>query len=629
MGAKHLTGWAMHTALGCLLLYHLPLLAQDHLLSRKIDLEARSETLDGVLQKIEEAGHFSFAYNAALIDDKQQVSLSLLQVPVREVLDTLFGRQIAYKVRGNYVILSAKQPVLARKPEKEKKTRYQISGYIVDAITGEKIKNASVYELSEHHSVLTDEQGFYSLIVSSRQQFLELSFSKSEYLDTVIVIKPVSDQSINIPLNKIPEVTEPLEAITLTPDLPLPSPVDSLPIVRFMVARDMITQVENLNFYHEQPAQFSFLPLIGTNQKVSGLTINKISVNMIAGYAAGVKGMEVGGVLNIVRTDVSGFQAAGLGNLVGGNTRGMQIAGFFNNNLGSLKGLQAAGFNNVVLDSLNGVQLAGFNNVLKGPLKGLQVAGFNNIATQDVTGVQMAGFSNFARGNIKRWQVSGFFNFSHGVEGVQLSGFANWAAGDLEGIQVSGFFNKARAVSGMQLGFINVSDTLEKGVTLGFFNYILKGYHQFELAATESLLGHVAFRTGSRKVYNIFAFGLRPEQNFFPIKAYGYGLGTLIKLGKNLDLPIEGLSYGVLDEEKDTDIMMMSSLSTCLSVKLSRHLRLNAGPSLNMQLMRVAENYDGALPNGLAIEPFTDDFIGPRTNIKLWAGGKIGLGFTW
>ena len=88
------------------------------------------------------------------------------------------------------------------------------------------------------------------------------------------------------------------------------------------------------------------------------------------------------------------------------------------------------------------------------------------MARKDIIGFQLAGFANVAANN---------------AEVVQIAGFSNTAKDTLTGFQLSGFINTAKHVKGSQLGFINVCDTIEKGIPIGFISIVRKGYHTFEI----------------------------------------------------------------------------------------------------------------------------------------------------
>ena len=63
---------------------------------------------------------------------------------------------------------------------------------------------------------------------------------------------------------------------------------------------------------------------------MSGAVYNRVSLNILGGYARGLKGVEFAGWFNIERENVEGLQFAGLFNAVGDTVKGMQFAGLFN-----------------------------------------------------------------------------------------------------------------------------------------------------------------------------------------------------------------------------------------------------------------------------------------------------------
>src|SRR5690606_7940024 len=119
-----------------------------------------------------------------------------------------------------------------------------------------------------------------------------------------------------------------------------PSEVESLAFVQQFVSSELLSRTQNTNLIKRRFAQISFLPMLGSNLAMSGLVENNVSVNVLAGYAYGVRGFEMGGRFNVTRKEMHGAQIAGLGNLVGGNGTGFQMGGLINHNRGSFSGVQ-------------------------------------------------------------------------------------------------------------------------------------------------------------------------------------------------------------------------------------------------------------------------------------------------
>jgi len=314
------------------------------------------------------------------------------------------------------------------------------------------------------------------------------------------------------------------------------------------------------------PFHLSFITPLGTNGMESWNTTNLISVNLFAGYSGGLKGVEFGGFANALRGDMNGIQMAGFCNNTFGRANGMEIAGFWNFNRGKINGLQLAGFANVALDTIVGLQGAGYANYSRGSSNG-QLSGFANVSTGNVSGIQGSGFANITIGD---------------THGVQASGFANITTGTQKGVQASGFFNYARKLRGVQVGVVNVADTVEKGIPIGFLSFVRNGYKVIQIGGNETLFGEISFKTGVRQFYNILSVGAAVRNN--SIKwGFGYGIGTLIPVGRRMDLSVEAVSYQINEDAWYTEHMnLLNRLNLSLSYNITRMLGVYAGGSWNV-----------------------------------------------
>ena len=135
-----------------------------------------------------------------------------------------------------------------------------------------------------------------------------------------------------------------------------------------------------------RPFQITFITPMGTNGMEAGQITNMFSVNLFAGYAGGLDGVEFGGFSNVINGDVKGVQFAGFTNVVNGGTNGAQFSGFANIVRKDLIGGQFTGFSNVVTGNVSGVQVSGFSNVAKGDLNMAQITGFANVVNGTTDG---------------------------------------------------------------------------------------------------------------------------------------------------------------------------------------------------------------------------------------------------
>ena len=407
--------------------------SQDNILKRTISYQVQDLPLESALLGIANVGDFSFSYNPQIISGDSAVNLNVSNSTVKDVMDVIFRGRIVYKVSGNHLILLEDKPIKTKE-----NIKYAVSGYVYDAATGNRLPSTTIYEVYTLASAISDEQGYFTLEVTQKFDEFGLAFSKREFVDTLVLVQP-ANYTIDIGLR---QKWSQEELTSKSPDLSASvKPLEHISFVNTFVSRDQYLRADNIDVIEHRTAQISFIPKIGTNTKMSGSIENSFSINVLAGYSAGVSVMEIGGLMNINKRHVTGFQAAGLSNIVGGRTRGVQIAGLSNNNRGSLHGLQAAGISNMVVDTIHGVQLSGISNLLQGGMKGWQIAGISNVTTKNVDGIQIAGISNFARGDVDVMQIGGIVNMGRNVNGVQIAGIANAATAKVGGIQLAGIGN--------------------------------------------------------------------------------------------------------------------------------------------------------------------------------------------
>lgn len=372
-----------------------------------------------------------------------------------------------------------------------------------------------------------------------------------------------------------------------------------------------------------RPVQLTLLYPLGTNGLNSPNIDNIFSMNLIAGYTGGVRGLELGGFANLVRNDMYGAQFSGFANIVNGRTYGAQFAGFMNLNNQHTGGIQAAGFMNIVSDEIDAVQLAGFANIagkrkvkmedehsiirMDSHSRGLQLAGFANVTSSDITALQSAGFVNIVNGNLR---------------GAQLSGFLNYVEEDADGFQL-GVVNYGKRIKGMQLGVFNVADTIESGLAFGVLSYVKSGYQAFEIAGTETIHGVLSFKTGTRKFYNILSVGttLREEKAW----AFGYGIGSYIPISKRLGLSLEAQSFHLNEGEIWTnELNMLNKLGASLSYDFADRFSVFGGASYNVTVSKLKDE-EGNVVGSSLVPWYSFDETHGKVNIKMYAGFSFGV----
>jgi len=561
-------------------------MSQRSHLSKRITLSYASVRLDDALQEIARAGNFSFSYNADLINSDSLVTFQVEDAKVSTLLGELLGDRIRNKEVGNHIILLQ---TLSREEKKESKRKsgYIISGYIQDLHTGHRLSDATIYEVSKRKTVLSNSSGHYSFPLPAGREIHGLYFAKRGYADTVIFIRPVRDYSLDMPMK--PLYADILRVSSLPAELQV-NLIDSLALVNMLVPRKALITSENLQVYRTRAFHVSLIPYVGTNRMSKGAYTNAISFNLLAGYTGGVNGFELGGLVNIVRKNVRGFQLGGLGNIVGRNMIGFQFGGIFNVNLGHFKGFQLGGLMNYQKDTLTGIQIVVFCNYLDGKMRGVQLGGLLNITTGHVYGLQLAGFVNIASGN-------------------------------MNGVQVAGLVNYAKNVNGLQVGGFNIAKTVESGIPIGFFSYVLKGgLHHMAFYGDEVFYGNVAFRTGTKRFYNTFQVGIGTTW----MVNYMYGIGTSFRMGEKLTFSVDIISGLVFSTTPNLALHgTLTKLLPAVEYRFRKHFALFAGPTYNLYAFDVNRTVK---PNGIAPYTFFNQVKG-RQRIQMWIGGTIGFRF--
>jgi hypothetical protein len=605
-------------------------------LERSISISFATERLDIALKKIGEQGGFTFSYNPSIIESEKKITKTFFKKTVREILDELFHGTLTYKARANHIILT-------RSKETSKNSDDTIlSGYIIDEATGERLRNVSVYDPVTLTSAVTDSYGYFEIKFDKPVSDINLKINKQNYSDTVITVPASTGRLLNIPMK-----IDKQKWITVADSV-------SEKLKRFWnnkrswpnkILHPKKANLVNIRDTLSREVQFSVVPFLGTNQMLSGNVVNDYSVNVVGGFARGVRKFEVGGVFNIDREDVQGAQFAGLFNVVGGKVAGWQMAGLFNADFDEFSGAQFAGLANVSwsntsvfsaagalnltrLDS-RGVHLAGLANLTIGEQQGPHAAGVFNFSASDASAIQAAGAWNFTAKNMKGAQLAGVLNFTgKNVQGTQMAGVLNFAGKKVTGAQIAGVLNYATKVRGVQLGLVNIADSVQ-GASIGLFSFVMKGYHKLEFSADEIFYTNVAFRSGVRNFYNIFTAGAKPNtfENDITYWTFGYGIGTSSKLTRWLFLDLDVTANQIMHERDIKAMNLLNKLYLGFDVQIAKKLSFTFGATLNAY---ITDNlYDGYLPLFTDYTPSItrDENTSNDYNVKMWLGGKVGIRF--
>ena len=603
--------WILPVSMGLVLLLFVVSSVAQNILDRRVSINTSHQRLDDVLSIISDKAGFSFSYNSNILKRDSLVSLSVNNKTIRQVLNQLFAGGYEYKESGNYIILrrTSLQLTTVTKTALAKEKTYTISGYVVNGETGERLSDVSIYETGHLTSTLTDTNGNFTLKLKDKYKTTSLAISRDAFEDTMVTIPQKFDLQLVIAI--VPTVDEVIvsspnsfevadttgnasvvaDTTKIVAGKTVPDEVEKTQMGKFLLSTNQKIRSLNLKkFFTEKPFQFSVIPGVSSQGKLSGQVVNNFSFNMFGGYTAGVNGLEIGGLFNLNKKDVRYVQVAGLFNIAGGSVTGLQIGGL----------------QNTTLKNVQGVQVAGINNYVKGNVSGLQIAGVANISGREMKGLQVAGVANYQNRN---------------VGGFQLAGVGNIAGGQMKGLQVGGVFNYAKKLKGVQFGVINIADTSD-GYSIGLINIVLKGYHKLTLSTNEVVEANVAFKTGSRRLYSILSVGMNPRDKEEKLYTFGYGLGTEIGLAKWLSINPELTSqYIYLGTWKHMNLL--NKFHPQLNIKFGKHFSIFGGPSFTVYFSEQPSAIAGYKFNILPASYKSFELGDPK--VRGWFGWNAGI----
>lgn len=564
-------------------------------LERVISIELNGVSTREALKQIEEHGQVLFAYKTDNVAGTNTIQRGYASQTVREILNDLFQGTMTYKERGNYIILKP-----APKPAAEEVT---LEGYILNAQTLEKLPYVSVYDTLSLTSTISDVYGYYKIRLSTKDDIV-MRIRRDGFQDTIFRWTGEMPNVFSIALKP----NTPVVAVdTAQTELPFFQRLKGASFLN--VSEEQRANLINFKDKLKGKAQFSVVPGVGTNGKLSGVTTVDYSFNLLGGFNGGVRVLEIGGLFNMIWDTASYCQIAGLFNSVGGPVKGVQVAGLFNRDGSSVQGVQIGGLLNTARH-INGVQLAGLLNQCGDSSRYVQASGLVNHAGRNYTGVQLAGLVN---------------NTEMNGRGVQVSGLVNRAGTDFRGVQLSGLINKAATMKGVQLGVININDSID-GIALGFLSFSRKGLHQLEISADETFPANLGFRTGTHRFYNTLTVGGRFTEGNRPIWRFGYGVGTSVRTSPKSRLYFDLTSNLIYQNDDFQFNRALNTFGISYEYRLADKIALAVGPTFNALIDHQISTGD---PNALStIAPYSIyEDVWSDSRVISWVGVKVALRF--
>lgn len=610
----------MHKSPGFLLLSLLLLLVDfssaqmnTPALERELSLTVKNEKIEVVLKKIEEQCSVVFSYSPLLLNSTQTINLELKNKSVREVLSLILPGHISFKSKNNYIILKEREIVKNQKSQK-------ISGYVYDAQTNKKVPHVTVYDKVSLQSATSDDYGYYSITVPCKNA--SVTVNRVNYKDTSVSIP----QKDTIAINNI-RIQPKNDSIIKKDSAHWQKKLNLVQTEAQRILKQWNNYFLELNIKDSlnRELQFSFLPFIGTNHRLSGNVYNNYSFNILGGYSRGTKALEIGGLFNLDRENVKGIQIGGLMNVVGDTMNGLQIGGLTNVIGKKTNGAQIAGLLNLNGGTFNGLQIAGLSNYNQTFQSGVEIAGLLNY-NHAVNGFQIAGLCNANDSVTDGMMLAGLINVStYQKNASSISGCVNYAHSGSSKLQIAPCFNKTEHLTGIQIGLVNISDT-SSGVPFGLFSYVKNGLHQLEVSADETQYLHFNFRSGVSAYHTIFHFAIQPYKGN-ALWSIGYGIGTTILLKNKWSTDINLISKHISIGQFNTSSSERLQLYWGLEYRFNSKFGIAAGPVMNLYVYdtkskQYTNDYSTLAPNYSGFKAPSNGY-----SMQYWLGGQISLRF--
>ncbi|QRN93634.1 caspase family protein [Archangium violaceum] len=322
------------------------------------------------------------------------------------------------------------------------------------------------------------------------------------------------------------------------------------------------------------------VPLLQTNSVLEGPVDNNLSLSLLVGSSARLRGVALALLGHWATDEVAGAQLSVLANVSGADVRGLQSSVGANWASGSIAGGQAS-------------------------------VAFNH-ARGDVTGVQASAGVNLVQGRMRGIQGSVAVNWAAMAEGAQLS-LVN-VGGDVSGAQV-GLLNIARRMRGLQLGLVNVSGDME-GVPFGLISVAGNGQFHVEVTGSDLHPLDLAIKLGSKSFYTVFTGGYGTLVGGEARWSMGLGLGGHVSFDRWF-IDLDAVGRSVFVGRTANSNLLLAQLRLLGGFQIAPRFAVIAGPSFN-----TAISLDGAPMQKVSFMSGE-----ARGELEMWPGFQVGLRF--
>jgi hypothetical protein len=182
-------------------------LAQSNLLDKKIQLDLSETSIDNALDSIEQKADCYFTYSADLFVDRKNVSLRANNEKLSTVLRKLIpDKNLNFHVTNKHIVIVPVKEQIAKPTIQKEIIPYisyrKISGLVTDHHSKKNLPYASIGIRGKHVGTISNQDGEFSLSLSSENLNDTLVFSYVGYQNTEVKVADLSKNHIEISLKE-------------------------------------------------------------------------------------------------------------------------------------------------------------------------------------------------------------------------------------------------------------------------------------------------------------------------------------------------------------------------------------------------------------------------------------------
>jgi len=189
-----------------LCLIHITLLAQENILDKKISIRCSDISIDSALDSISKVSNCFFTYNSDLFKSKENINLLSENESIRTILRRIIpDSTLNFHTADRHIVIV---PVRFKNEQTitEKLIPYisykKIKGIIFDESEKKALPYASVGIRGKHVGTITNQDGEFSLTISSKNIHDTLVFSYVGFKNQEIPVSEISDKTIQVSLKE-------------------------------------------------------------------------------------------------------------------------------------------------------------------------------------------------------------------------------------------------------------------------------------------------------------------------------------------------------------------------------------------------------------------------------------------